>query len=153
MYVTDPATGQKISVRAEWELVYRNGKLLPFKPFPERLIVPTSDLLAEFRQAVGSEIEQRDVATVVDAVVSSLLYEENPDDIEKMVQLPDFNRMRSTAFFKDASKAQAVRTASWQLAAQLYERLKQYGAYQHGEFPYIFACFLGQDMVFDLLPH
>lgn len=120
-------------------------------PAPQRIILPTSDLVEQFEAAVGPEIHQRDITAILGVVIQSVLFEEDNSDLERMVHLPDFHRMHSAVFFKDPSKIETVKRAAWNLSAAIYERLKSFGAYRRGEFPYIFDCLLGKDIVLQFL--
>lgn len=125
----------------------------PMLSFPAKLVFPASDLIREFEEAIGPEIVQRDIEDIVSHVVMSLLFDNNPDDIEHMPLLPDFNRMRSTVFFKEPARKFTVERAAAGLSAQLFQRMQEYKAFHNGEFPYFFVQFVGKDLYLELLPH
>lgn len=143
--------GHKTPLPGEW--VFPGQPKLP-PGAPQHIVIPTADLIDEFEINIGPGIHPRDVDEILACVIQALLLEENQDDIEMWPALmPDFNRMRSTAFFKEEGKAQIVRTAGVVLAIRLRERLQQLLVYYRGEFPYYFERFVGKDIIVQQLPH
>lgn len=123
------------------------------KNFPERIILPTSRMIQNFRDEIGADVFEADGKELMMQVILALGSEDLTSHSDEVRRLPDLNRMRSTAVAKVDSFSDTIKRAVQRLALQLHQELITNKIYINGELDYFFDGFVGDDMVLVLVPY
>jgi len=129
----------------------RMAERLSKENHPQTIIVESADLIDQLHRRIGNEkLPKKDLNEILTQVVCVLLnhdVEAGEQLDEKLLELPDFNRMTSAAMFS------SLKPATTELATALRARLAEYGIYNNEEFPYFFDSLLDRDIVLTHLPY
>lgn len=140
------------------------NELVVKEALPPRLIVPTEDLLSAFNYALmgyGQVLPRADLIEIITQIGDAMVNADEGEGLLKFVEafrsLPLLDRIASRSYFLETLERQHVLKAATQtLAASLFRRLEQLGAFQapgkKGTFPYIVAGLEGNDVMFTVLP-
>lgn len=113
---------------------------------PDRLIIPTDDLIANFLQKIDGSIPSKDLDEILTQIVCVLLNAEGTVEAQ-LRALPDFNRIVTTQALA------GLQNAVGELAVAMRDRLMEFGADCDAGFPYFFDGLLYRDVMLTHLPY
>lgn len=121
-----------------------------FHDLPKTLILPTRQMVIDFREAVGVEVFNIDGHELM-AQVCMWLNDKQSRMKLNACSLPELDRLRSCNHVKDSRQIDTLRQATVRFTAELQTLIEQLGCYFGEEFPYFFERTIADDMVFSYM--